>query len=83
MILKDQEYYITNGGKTTKYFKLEKGGPQGDPIPAYLFILVLEILFISVKNNPVFKGLNIFKHEFFYTSYADDTTFFHTDRANL
>ena len=32
-----------NGGKTTKYFKLERGARQGNPISAYLFILVLEI----------------------------------------
>ena len=45
-----------------------------------MFILVLEIFFIFVKNNPKVKGLNIFKHEFLYTAYADDTTFFLKDR---
>ena len=33
-----------------------------------------------IKNNPKVKGLNIFKHEFLYTAYADDTTFFLKDR---
>ena len=78
-ILKNQESCIINGGKTTKYFKLERGAWQGDPISAYLFILVLEIFFIFVKNNPKVKGLNMFKHEFLYTAYADDTTFFLKD----
>ena len=63
-ILNNQESCIINRGKTTKYFKLERGAPQGDPISTYLFILVLEIFFIFVKNNPKVKGLNIFKHEF-------------------
>ena len=36
-ILKNQESCMINGGKTTKYFKLERGGWQGDPISAYLF----------------------------------------------
>ena len=72
-----------NGGKTTKYVKLERGARQGDPISAYLFILVSEIFFILVKNNPKVKGLNFFKHEFLYTAYADDTTFFLKDRKSI
>ena len=45
-------------------------------------MLVLEIFFIFVKNNPKVKGLNIFKHELLYTAYADDTTFFLRDRKS-
>ena len=82
-ILKNQESCIINGGKTTKYFKLERGTRQGDPISAYLFVFVLEIFFIFVKNNPKVKGLNFFKHEFLYTAYADDTTFFLKDRNSI
>ena len=75
-ILRNLESGIINERKTKKYFKLERGAPQRDPIFAYLFILVLEIFSTFVKNNPKIKGLNIFKHEFSYTAYADDTTFF-------
>ena len=45
--------------------------------------IVLEIFFIFVKNKPKVKGLNIFKHEFLYTAYADDTTFFLKDRNSI
>ena len=48
-----------------------------------MFILVLEISLIFVKINPKVKGLNIFKHEFLYTAYVNDTTFFLKDRSSL
>ena len=39
MILKNQEPYIINGGKITKYLKLERGARQGDPIlPICLYL---------------------------------------------
>ena len=82
-ILNNQESRIINRGKTTKCFKLERSARQGDPISAYLFILVLEILFAFVKSSPKAKGLNIFKYEFLYTAYADDTTSFLKDRNSI
>ena len=48
-----------------------------------MFILVLEIFSIFVKNNPKVTGLNIFKHKFLYTAYADDITFFLKDRNSI
>ena len=83
ILLKNQESCIINGGNTTKYFKLEKGTRQGDPISACLFILVLEIFFLCIKENKNIKGLNIFNHIFLYTAYADDTTFFLKDKESL
>ena len=45
----------------TIYFELERGTKQGDPISAYLFILVLEI-----KENKNIKGINIFLYIYSY-----------------
>ena len=44
-------YCIINGQITMKYFKLERGTRQGDQISAYLFILVLEVVFAVIKSK--------------------------------
>ena len=61
-ILNNQESCIINGGITTKYFKLDTGARQGDPISAYLFVLVLEIVFNLIKQDK-----NIHNLIFFFT----------------
>ena len=73
ILLKNQEFCIINGGNAAKYFKLEKGTRQGDPVSAYLFILVLEI---AIKQNKNIRGPNIVNNAFLYTAYADDAAFF-------
>ena len=75
-MLKNQESCVTNAGKTSQYFKLERGTRQGDPISAYLFIIVLEVIFLNIIQNSHIKGIKLFDKEFIYTAYADDTTFF-------
>ena len=76
ILLQNQESYIVNRGTTKNQFKLEKDTRQGDPISAYLFILVLEIVFLFTKESKKINGLNMFDKTFLYTAYADDTIFF-------
>ena len=83
ILLKDQQSCVINGGTTTQYSNLERGARQGDPVSAYLFILVLEILFLFIKKHPEIKGIEIFEHCFLYTAYADDTTFFLKDAQSI
>ena len=76
ILLKGQQSCVINGGTTTQYFNLERGAREGDPVWAYPFILVLEILFLFIKKHHERKGIEIFEHCFLYTAYTDDTTFF-------
>ena len=75
--------YSFSEGNMTKYFELQKGARQDDPISTYLFILCLEIVFILIKANKRVKRINTFKHTLLYSAYADDTTFFLRDRGLL
>ena len=79
ILLLNQESCMVNGGATTNYVKLEKGTRQGDSISAYLFIIVLEIVFLFTKGSKKINGLNMFDKTFLYNAYADDTTFFLED----
>ena len=56
---------VINGGATTKYFNSERGTRQEDSVSAYLFIPVLEILFLLIKGIKGIKGTKIFEHCFF------------------
>ena len=49
ILLRNQESYALNGGTTTKYFLFGRGGRQGNPISAFLFILALRDLASSHK----------------------------------
>ena len=75
-LFKNQESCVINGGKTTKYFPLQREARQGDPVSAYLFILVLEVVFRLIKSSHKINGLEIKELMFLYSAYADDTTFF-------
>ena len=74
--MNNPEPCVINDGKTTPYFKLERGTRKGDPISAYLFSIALEVVFSLIKANPNIKGLQFFSHAFLYSTYADDTSFF-------
>ena len=76
VLINKQESCVFNGGVSTGYFSLERGAKQGDPISAYLFILVMEIFFTMARQNENIDKLEIFGFKYLLTAYADDSTFF-------
>ena len=78
-ILNKQESCIMNNGHSFGYFPILSRTREGEPISAYLFILLMEILFIQVRNNKNIKGITIFGFEFKLSSFADDVSYFLQD----
>ena len=67
---------VTNNGYATEFFQISRGIRQGCPISALLFILVVEIMSINLKNNKSIHGISLNNKEILITQLADDTTLF-------
>ena len=68
------ESCILNNGWSSNFFKLERGVRQGCPLSPYLFILCVEILAETIRQNKNIKGIKINEQEVKISQYADDTT---------
>ena len=65
---------IINNGTTGRYFALKKGVHQGDPFSPYLFILVIELLAIRLREDPEVVGLKIEGSVKKLSKYTNDMT---------
>lgn len=54
------ESAIINNGTTSRYFSLERGTRQGDPIAPHLFLLVAEVLAEQVRSCQNIEGIPVF-----------------------
>ena len=59
VLYKDSTSMIKNNGWISEHFPVERGIKQGCPISALLFILSVEILALSIKQNRNIKGIDI------------------------
>ena len=71
----DAQSCVINNGYTTDYFKLERGIKQGDPLSAYLFILVFEVLLIEIREDIDIKGFTVHDVEPKLSCHEDDGYF--------
>ena len=77
------ESAVLNNGNSNKLFKLERGVRQGCPLSAYLFITIVEILAIHIRNNPNIKGIKVGSEEIKISLLADDITLLLHDISSL
>ncbi len=80
----DPQIRVMNNGHNSEFFTISRGIRQGCPISALLFILVVEIMAIHLRNNPAIKGIKYNdKNEIILSQLADDTTLYLTDINSL
>ncbi len=73
-----------NNGHYSQFFTLSRGIRQGCPISALLFLLVVEVMAIHIRNNSSIKGIKYSDSEQMVISqFADDTTLFLSDTESL
>ena len=75
--------YCKNNGWLSESFNAERGIRQGCPVSALLFLLVVEIMAIKIRNNTHVKGFEIAGNTFKLTQYADDTTLLLSDLDSI
>ena len=74
---------VINNGFSTPPFAVERRVRQGDPLCAYLFIIVLEILCIRIQNSKDFSGIKVDNEEIRLSLFADDLTGSLKDNVSL
>ena len=67
---------VMNGGRSTGYFRINRGVRQGDPLSPYLFLLAIEILANALRNDEFIEGFKFGDQEVRQVLYADDLTIF-------
>ena len=79
---KDAKSCITNNGKFSEFFKIDKGVRQGCPLSPYLFIICIELLANEIRKNKDIKGIKINNIELKQTLFADDACFLTNGEQN-
>ncbi len=76
MIYKDINSSVLLQFDTSNRFPINRRVRQGCEISPFLFLLVVELLSLNIRNNADIKGVTIFDREIRISQFADDTTLF-------
>ena len=85
VILNGRTANVKNGGLLSEPFALERGVRQGCPVSPMLFVIGVEILALKIRQGNQIKGITLpnSPKSIRILQYADDTTFFLRNRADL
>ena len=72
----ERKSYVLNNGFLTNRISMQRGIFQGCPISPYLFLFVIEIMALSIRQNEQLKGIKINDHEVKISLFADDSVCF-------
>ena len=70
---KDLKSPVTVKGQLSRWFPIQRGCRQEDPISPYLFILCVEILANMISQHKNVKGIFVEETEHKISQYVDDT----------
>ena len=56
------DWFLYDNGLCLERVKLERGTRQGDLISAYSYIIVLEVVFRTIKETSNVEGFEIYLH---------------------
>ena len=71
-----------NNGLASNYFNIGRGVRQGDPLSPLLFILSLEVLACSIRQNKNIQGIKIGNEEIKLALFADDISCFLRNKSS-
>ena len=73
---------VINNGFSTPSFNLKRGVCQGDLLSPSLFIIVLELMALSIRTNDQVKGIAVDGSEINLVIFVDDMTSFVRDKVS-
>jgi hypothetical protein len=73
---------ILNNGHSSQFFHPSRGVRQGCPLSPILFVIGVELLATSIRQNNKIKGIYLGEHEVKISQFADDTTFYLKAKPN-